>query len=628
MTTKKIKAKPLFRSALFERGSANEEMRTAEIAFSSEEPVDRWFGQEILDHSPNSIRLGRLQNGGPVLVDHDHRDHVGVIESVSVDKDRRGRATVRFGKSARASEILQDVVDGIRTSISVGYRIHKAVLEETGDDQSDVYRVTDWEPYEVSMVSVPADASVGVDRDIGDEYEFELQIAEKGERAMPDPVTEQPITQTTANNTDNSQARTESRNSERTRVQEILSLGDQYSQIDLAREFINTDKSVDEFRRALLETMGEPGAVQAETPDIGMSEREVKQFSFMRAINALANPTDRRAQSLAGYEFEISSAAAEKLGRDSRGITIPTDVLRRSVMGAIGRRDLTVGTATAGGHTVATDLLSGSFIDLLRNRTLLLGISTLMTELNGNIAIPRQSGAATSYWVAESGAPTESQQTFDQVTLSPNTVGAFTDFSRKLMLQSSIDVEAFIRGDLAKVLGLAIDLAGINGSGASNQPTGILNASGIGDVAIGTNGGAPTWAHIVELESDVASSNADIGSLRYVSTAVMRGKLKQVEKAANTAQFVWDGNEMNGYPAEVTNQVPSNLVKGTSSDCHAILYGNFADLLIGMWGGLDLTVDPYTNSTSGTVRVVALQDMDIAIRHPESFSAVQDARNI
>jgi HK97 family phage major capsid protein len=250
----------------------------------------------------------------------------------------------------------------------------------------------------------------------------------------------------------------------------------------------------------------------------------------------------------------------------------------------------------------------------------------MLTGLVGNIAIPRQTGGATAYWVAESGAPTESAQAFDQVTMSPKTVGAFSDISRKLLLQSSIDIESFVRRDLATVLGLAIDLAGINGSGASNQPTGVLNVSGIGSVAGGTNGLAPTFAHIVELETDVAVANADIGSLGYMTNAAVRGKLKTTEKASSTGQFVWEGGELNGYRAKVSNQVPSNLTKGTSSGvCSAIIFGNWADLIIGMWGGLDLMVDPYTGSTAGTVRVVALQDVDVAVRHAESFSAMKDA---
>ncbi len=610
---------------LIDTREINQEARTVGLAFSSEEPVDRWFGKEILDHSPASVRLDRLRNGGPLLINHDSfspENHIGVVESATIDGDRRGRAIVRFGNSERATMIFQDVVDGIRKSISVGYRVIKAVLEQTGDGDEDIYRVTDWEPLEVSIVPVPADATVGVGRsgDADYDYEFQIEIREnqttKKERIMPEiplPLIEPSI--------DLEVVRNSARLVEQNRVRELLATGEQYGFPDLSRDFVNNGGSLSDLNKAILERMGKPKAIEAEAPDLGMSEREVERFSFVRAINALSNPADRRAQESAKFEFEASHAAADKMGRESRGLTVPVDVLKR---------DLAAGLSTAGGHTIGTDLLTGSFIDLLRNRSIMMnpGMSTVITDLNGNIAIPRQTGGATGYWVSENGAPTESQQAFDQVTLSPNTVGAFTDYSRKLMLQSSIDVEAFVRGDLARVLALQIDLAAISGNGLGNQPVGILNSTGIGDVAIGTNGGAPEWSHIIDLESDVAASNADIGSLRYITTAIMRGKLKQVEKAPNTARFVWDGTEMNGYEAMVTNQVPSTLTKGSSTDCHAIVYGNFVDLLIGLWGGLDINIDTSTGSTAGTVRVVALQDADIAVRHAESFSAIQDARNV
>jgi HK97 family phage major capsid protein len=252
--------------------------------------------------------------------------------------------------------------------------------------------------------------------------------------------------------------------------------------------------------------------------------------------------------------------------------------------------------------------------------------ATMMNDLVGNIAIPRQTGGASSYWVAESGAVTESQAAFDQVTMSGKTVGSMSDISRKMLLQSSLDVEAFVRNDLATSLALAIDSAAINGTGASNQPTGILNTSGIGSVVGGTNGAAPDWADIVDLESELALDNADIGSLGFLTNAKVRGKLLQTEKASSTGQYVWaENNTLRGYNAAVSNQVPSNLTKGSSSVCSAILFGNWSDLIIGTWGGIDINVDTSTGSSSGTVRVVALQDVDIAVRHAESFAAMKDA---
>lgn len=592
------------RSASFKRESIDEEKRTAELAFSSEEPVERYFGDEVLVHTAEAIRLGRLADGGPVLVDHDPSDHVGVVESVTISDDRRGRALVRFGRSVRADEIFKDVVDGIRKSVSVGYRIH-AVDVEKRKGAADLVRVTDWEPFEISLVSVPADASVGIGRN---QNLIKSDEVVKMTDEVKNPAA--PVVDTMA--IENS-----AREAERSRVKELLETGEAFKAVDLARKFVSEGGTVSDLNKAILARMGTTKPVSANSPEIGLTEREAKNFSFVRAINALANPTDRRAREAASFEFECSEAAAQRSRRESRGILIPVDVLKR---------DLTVGTATAGGHTVSTDLLTGNFIDLLRNRSVMMQMATLLTDLNGNIAIPRMTGGATAYWVGEGSAPTESQQAFDQVTLSPNTVGAYTEMSRKLLLQSSMDIEALVRRDLATVLGLEIDRVAIEGSGSGAEPTGILNVSGIGAVAGGTNGLAPAWSHIVNLETEVTTDNADVGTLRYLTNAKVCGKLKQTEKASGTAQFVWDNGTLNGYQAIVSNQVPSDLTKGTSSGvCSAIIFGNFADLLIGMWGGLDLQVNPYSLDTTGGVRITAFQDIDLAVRHPESFAAMKDA---
>jgi HK97 family phage major capsid protein len=377
---------------------------------------------------------------------------------------------------------------------------------------------------------------------------------------------------------------------------------------------------------------------------IGMSRDDVANFSVVRLMRALANPKDRGAQSEAGLELEASAEAQRRLGRDGgevRGATIPAEVLRASVAaqernlyGALGlaatgreRRDLLAGVNAQGGFTVATDLLGGSFIDILRNRLSVMAAGArMLTGLNGNIAIPRQTGAASVFWVTEGNAPTESQQAIDQVTLAPMTAGAFVDVTRRLMLQSSIDVEALVRSDLAAQIGLAIDMGALNGSGAAGQPRGILQTAGIGSVPIGTNGGLPTWDHIVDLETGVFVGNADVEGMSYLTNAKMRGRLKKTPELANTAGLpIWRNNEVNGYRALASNQVPGNLTKGTGTNLSAMLFGNFADCLIGLWGGLDLLVDPYNSSTTGTVRFIVLQDVDVALRRLESFNAVVDA---
>jgi len=531
--------------------------RRVSMSISSEMPVGRSYGEEVLDHNPESIDLSFLNSGrAPLLMDHDPERQIGVIESVSLDGSaRKLRATVRFGKSALASEVYGDVADLIRGNVSIGYSIAKMVKENDGR----TYRATNWRPVEVSIVSIPADVSVGVGRSAEIEATSEAVVE-----------TSQ-ITETSVE-----------------------------AQTEVAEAESRKETKMENSATVATESRAYDAPIQAE---VGLTKKEVRQFSFVKAINALANPQDKRAWADAAFEREVSEAAQKTYGRSAQGIYVPNEVVKA-------QRDLTVGTNSAGGFTVATDLMASSFIEMLRNRSVVQRAgATVMNGLTGNVAIPKQSGAATAYWVAESGAPTESQQTLAQVTMSPKTVGAYTDFSRKLMLQSSLDIENMVRRDLASVIALAIDAAALYGTGSNNQPTGIKLQSGVNTKDFAATN--PTFAELVGMESEIATDNADIGTMTYLFNPAQRGALKTTEKSSTSAgQFVWEsGNTVNGYRTEVSNQV-------TAGD---VFFGNFADLMIGFWSGLDLTVDPYSNSTSGTMRVIALQDVDIAVRNAVSF---------
>lgn len=634
----KLKTGKLTREFVFDRAAANQEARTVALAFSSETPVGRWFGEEILDHSPQSVRLTRLADGGPLLVDHDFRDHIGTIESVEIGTDRVGRAVVRFGKSVRAEEIFQDVLDGIRKHVSITYEIHHMVMTEAGrDGKQPIYRADDWEPLEISIVSVPADTSVGVGRsheavtetvvedatnnspeseEISQSQEYiESNISLENTAMTPEEI----AAKAAADKAAAEQTERSAREGVMRNVNEVMAIGQQFASRGgekIAAEFIRGGKTdVNEFRKVMMDQIGNSHS-DARDAEIGLSDKEINQFSIVRALAAIMDND----WSGAGFEREVSMAAAKKQGREARGFFVPVEVLRR---------DMTVGTAADGGNLVGTELRPQDFISMLRNAMMLRTLGARMiTGLQGNIAIPRQTGGATAYWLAENGAPTETLGAIDQVAMTPKTVGAFTDIARRLLLQSSLDVEQFVRADLAAALALEIDRVGIHGTGASNMPTGILATSGIGDVAGGTNGLAPAWSHIVDLESKVSIANADIGSLAYLTNAKVRGKLKQTSQVSGQNGFVWEkgGEPLNGYKAGVSNQVSSALTKGSSSGvCSAILFGNWADLIIGMWGGLDIMKDPYANSTSGGLRIVAMQDVDIAVRHAASFSAMKDA---
>lgn len=646
------------RSASLTREAINKEARTVEIALASEEPYDRWWGREVLSLDRTAVRLGRLNSGThPLLVDHDTRDQVGVIEKAWIGDDRKLRALVRFGKSARAEEIFQDVIDGIRSLVSVGYRIHDMKLARQTEGKADEYLVTDWEPHEGSIVAVPADPTVGVGRDATAELQIRTLINRTKESNVDKTEDKQPAAKVEPQPVDAKRERDAATAAERQRVRDISALGEKFGKRAEATAAVEAGTPYDAFRETVFTDMEKSGALKlAEPGEIGLSKKEVQQFRFTNLIAACLWPDDSTVRKVAGFEIECARAAADKrenVRADRAGaFTIPVDVLgsaldmrmadaeyatkmllqRAMAAGRVGQRDLVVGTTTAGGHLVATELLASSFIDILVATMKVMSMgTTMLTDLQGNIAIPRATAGSTGYWVAENGAPTESQQAFDQVALTPKTCGAFVDYSRRLLLQSSIAVEAFVRMDIARTIALMIDLAAINGSGSSNQPRGIINTSGIGSVAGGTDGLAPTWDHIVGLESAVSAANVGTGALGYLTNSKVRGRLKRTQVFSSTnGQAIWGSdNQLNGTRAEVSNQVPSTLTKGSSSGvCSAILYGNWSDLLIGMWGGLDMMVDPYTGSTAGTKRVVALQDVDVTVRYPVSFAAMLDALTV
>lgn len=618
-------------------GDGGEDM--VELTFSSEDPYERWFGYEILGHKSGEVDLGWMASGrAPLLVDHDTSvdSQIGTLVKVWLDGGR-GKAVARFGKNARSQEIKERVMAGELVNVSVGYRIDEMQLVDEKKDGPSTYRVTRWRPLEASIVTIPADPTVGVGRNDADEKPVRIITSEPEpeQRNIRMETTIEPAVKAAEPIVSPDQIIAD----ERKRWKEIEALGARFNRSDLAREHIAKGTGVDQFRGLLIDVLGiETVAERNMTANsLGLSKKEAQDFRFTRLIAAAMNPVANPAlMEAARFELEVCQAEQQRSGKSGRQVrggafSIPVDILRAPFAAPM-QRDMTVGTATAGGNLVSTDLMAQDFISLLRNRMMTVQMGArVMSGLEGQVAIPRQTGGATFYWVAESGNVTESQQTVDQVTLTPKTGGAYTDFSRRLMLQSSIDVESFVRDDLINVIALGVDLAALHGTGANNQPTGLAATSGINSVAGGTNGAAPTWAQIVQMETEVAVDNADIGTLGYLTNAKVRGKLKTTEKASGTGLFVWnDGangfGNLNGYRAGVSNQVSSSLTKGTSSGvASAIFFGNWADLIIGQWSGIDILVDPYTGGTAGTVRVIGMQDVDVAVRQPNSFCAMLDA---
>jgi HK97 family phage major capsid protein len=583
-----------YRAMGMDKGPIDEEGRTAMIALSSEEPVERSFGNEVLEHSAEAIDLSFIASGrAPLLMDHDPKKQIGVVESVELDgESRRLRAKVRFGRNGLAAEAFSDVVDGIKANISVGYAISKMEKRD-----KDTYVAKSWRPVEASLVSLPADVTVGVGR--------------SSEPSQPITVTENrsnPMTEQVIESVDVAAVQAEARKAEQRNAAQIVELGARHSKSDMAQKAISEGRSIEEFRGILLDEIKSTEGLESQS--IGMTKNEVKRFSLVRAINALANPHDRRAQEEAAFEFECSRAASEQYGRTAQGVMLPSDVLRNWT------RDINTSDDS---NMLTEDFRGGDFIDVLRNQSSVMQAGArILNGLQSDVKIPKKATASSAAWLATEGASVaESEPTFSQISLSPKDLGAFTEVTRRMIQQSTLDIEALIRDDLAQSIATAMDLAALAGTGSSGQPTGIKTTSGINTVSFGAAVDLiPTFAQVVQMETEVAADNALQGNLAYILPASMYGALKTVEKAANTAQFVIEpGGTMNGYKAIVSNQC-------TAGDLY---FGNFSDLLVGMWGGLDILVDPYTNSKSGTILIRAIQSMDVAVRHPVSFCLGQDA---
>ena len=592
-----LDAEMVYRSVDLSRASyLDEEKRRVRIGVSSEEPVERNFGMEVLSHSEGDVDMEFIASGrAPLLLDHDMTKQIGVIEEYKLDAaKKRAVAIVRFGRSQLADEVFQDVKDGIRQNISVGYRINGMERDRSSEDDKPVYRVQH-SPLEVSVVSVPADQS----KEVGVGRSKEKQLQTKKVKIMTEEVkNEINLDEVRAKSVEEAKAEFK-RNSK-----EILDLAAKHNKRDLADKAIQEGISVEEFRGVLLENISNDKPL--ETPEIGMTNNEIKRFSLVKAIRALANPSDRRAQEDAKFEFECSEAAQREYGKDAQGIMLPADVLRNW------KRDLNTSDDST---LISEDYRGGDFIDVLRNASSVMQAgATMLRGLQGNVVIPKKTASSSAGWIAtEGGAASESEFTSGSVTMSPKVIGAFTDASRLMLQQSSLDVENLIRDDLSQSIALAIDLGALAGSGSSGQPTGISNTSGINTTTFAAAN--PTFAEIVGMESAVSNDNALLGNLAYICRPADYGTLKTTAKDSGSGLFVVEPDgRMNGYNTVVSNQV-------TSGDFY---FGNFSDLLVGMYGGLDITVDPYALSTSGGIRIVALQTVDVAVRHAVSFCVSND----
>ena len=624
----------------------DEEARTVEFPFSSEMPVDRgYLGREVLDHRAESVDLSRLKDAGPLLFNHDRDKPIGVVEDAYL-KNKRGYVKVRFSDNPFPSEVFNDVKSGILRGVSTGYAVNKTEEESSEDGDSNQYRVVAWQPLEVSICSLAADPSVGVGRGAITTQQKETSNICKEQRE--DAVTATPVAPHKPNppvkTVDMSATpesievvRTETEKSvlskERARVASIRELCATHKLPELAKTAEDNGMSIEETRAKALDAISKK-PVETVSP-VELDQKQQERYSLVSGIRAALTGD----WSEAGYVRELSQEVERSgLQRSAeRSFFVPFTALTK-------RNTYVTSGATTGGNLVATDLYDQDFIEALRasSKMMSLGVKAL-PGLVGDVAIPRRSGVSSTYYLSsETTAITQSESTFDQVTMTPKNLAALSKYSRQTLLTATPGIEELIRTDLTDGLNTAVDLGILNGAGSSGAPTGIMQTSGIGSVAIGTNGGAVTIEALVDLEEQILIDNGNVSdNMAYVTNAKVLAELKKLRaggSASGDGSFLWNTDpssigrggtpgSVNGYPLAVTNQVPSNLTKGSSSGvCSAVLMGDFSQASVGFWGsGLEITVGEESDDFAKALTSVrGIITYDVAVRHAESFAACLD----
>ena len=376
----------------------------------------------------------------------------------------------------------------------------------------------------------------------------------------------------------------------------------------------------DEGRAVFMNELERRSAGQAITGSGDKSfDAECRAFSLSKAIAAQMPNSNVEA----GREREIGQELARRSGRKFEGIAVPVSVFEERIL------TTAIPGAGPGSNIIATDYRGDLFIDRLRNaiKVRQLG-ATVLSGLVGNVDIPRLKASTTTGWVAENTPLTPADPQFDKVSMTPRHCGALVEYSRNMIQQASPDVEQLMRRDMAMMLAEAIDTAAINGSGTGANPRGILNVANIGNVAIGANGGPINWAAVIDLIGAVETVNAT-GNGFLTNTRVTRTARKTLKTATDTASnmVMTSPNELAGYQLQATNLVPNTLTKGTSASvCSPLIFGNWADLLLGYWSELDVLVNPFESSAyaKGNVQVRAMLTMDVQVRQAASFAAILD----
>ncbi len=610
------------------------EARLYPLSFSSEAPVRRFsfdtFEEydEVLSHDAGDIDFSRAKGGLPLIKSHQRLLHFGSVNDVSLDEKRkRLRGVASFSSIPLGQEQETMLREGHIKSVSVGYQVTS--MEMVSKDKKTgiaTYRCR-WAPYEVSTEPIPADLKVGFGRSHCDsppevdliefkipdplsegerEMIFEATAPAKGAETLVDPpAVPAPI-------------EVRDRGAE---AAEIMEMAQAHGVTEKAAGWIRQGLTPDQVSREILKAVRThgPGQPSAESLE-AMPAKDRKRYSVHRAIRMQAEIMDGKRSGYDGLEAEVHEELAKhRTGADHGGILVPWRLNAESER--VDTRVLGT-TQPTGGATLVGQQVMPDMIDLLRNRALVLVAGArLYPGLQGVVYFNKKTGAPSVTWMEENppaDAP-QSEPAYGYVSLSPKTLIGQVQIPRQLLVMSSIDVEADVRNDLAIGHGLALDLGALHGKGTDKQPVGIYSAA---DVLSHPVGGIPDLTDVTTMPALVADKNADLGSLSWMTTPLMAGVLKRTPLVSGYPVFLWVGTyregELGGYPARTTNQISKTL--GAGSNEHGLIFANWNDLLVGMWGNdFEIVVDVLTKAARGQILITSYSMGDTAVRRGESF---------
>ena len=591
-----------YRFAEIDHTRAQAKQRTVEAVLSAGTQVRRRGYDEQLEMSADAVDLSRVESMGglPMLWSHDPSQHLGWVENVRIfDGVLRGR--LKFTDSQLAEEKWRAVQDGTLRGISVGYGVDGYDWDESGEPP--VMNVTRWIPMEASLVAIPADTSAQVGRalDLGilnrepNEQRFlrlkretlrdvdmlALSAQDEGE-GVPDAVTDA---------------------------------------VDAARDLLMsaaTPQDLDAVRAAMSSawtaieewTQGSETSTVRSPDQMNRSENPMSDFSLTRALSARIDPN---AAARASHELSVSEQLTTQSDITPRGVMVPGE--------AIFQRAFVY--ATESGNAVSTQHLASAFVEGLRSKLVSgeLGVR-ILDGLRGNVQIPKLATDVSTSWIAGDGGDTitDSEPALTKIEMSPKFVGGRTIISRRMLVQSDPAAEQIVRESMGAMLAKAVDNAILNGTGENNQPTGVLTAANTNSDTY-SNGGSPSFGQIVDMEGAIQADDAGgSGGLVYLMHPGMAATLKQTDIGTDTGEMIWRSTQpgvgmVNGYRAMTTTLVPA----GT------IILGDWRQVLLGVWSGVDVIVDEVTRSSYLDVIITGYLSLDVAVRHPEAFCILSEA---